>query len=332
MKKFLILIPLIALFACNKEIIRFEDPVADFSLPGDTVELLSSVKFTNNGAGEYFSFWPGDQDHDYSLKDAGLNNIGLPPNLGKDFYYSYTQSGSFTIVMVASSYDEESGKQVSVTTSRKIFVKPGNDGNFIEKFALNNVEKDYSPEATIYGDSDLVFRLARKYDIRVNTRPIRFRTENVKAVLTAQNGDTLYSDLSKLNLYDLTNNVPIINHINVYGYFNKLRVYKVITGFYPVVTSIKFTDGPNSKALTEVPGKPGVFTAAIFRDAMLPNTTTLTYVSEPGVVVTMDNDPTPLISGVTPITLTSTRHTFLFKKLIGGYEIITSVTLVITYI
>jgi len=332
MRKFIILIPLIVLIACNKEIIRFEDPVADFSLPGDTVELLSSVKFTNNGSGEYFSFWPGDQDHDYTLKDAGLNNIGLPPNLGKDLYYSYTQSGSFTTVMVASSFDEESGKYVSVTTSKKIFVKPGNDGNFIEKFALNNVEKDYSPEATIYGDQDLVFRLARKYDIRVNTRPIRFRTQNVNAVLTAENGDTLYSDLSKLNLYDLTNNVPIITRINVYGYFNKLRTYNVITGFYPVVSTIKFTDGPNSKALVEVPGKPGVFTASIFRDSFLSHTTTLTYVSEPGVVVTMDDDPTPLESGVTPITLTSNRHTFFFKKMIGGYEIVTSVTLIITYI
>jgi hypothetical protein len=332
MRKFIILIPLIILMACNKEIIRFEEPVADFSLPGDTVELLSSVKFTNNGSGEYFSFWPGDQDHDFTLKDAGLNNIGLPPNLGKDFYYSYKQSGSFTIVMVASSYDESSDKYVTVTTSRKIFVKPGNDGNFIEKFALNNVEKDYSPQATIYGDSDLVFRLARKYDIRVNTRPIIFRTNNVSAVVKSESGDTLYSDLSKLTLYDLTNNVPIINRINVFGYFNKLRTYKVITGFYPVVTSIKFTDGAASKPLVEVPGKPGVFTAAIYRDAMLPQTTTLTYVSEPGVTVTMDNDPTPIISGVTPITLTAYRHTFFFKKLIGGYEIVTSVTLVITYI
>jgi len=84
MRKFIILIPLIALIACNKQIIRFEQPVADFSLPGDTVELLSNVKMTNTGAGEYFSFWPGDQNHDYTLKDAGVNNVGLPPNLGKD--------------------------------------------------------------------------------------------------------------------------------------------------------------------------------------------------------------------------------------------------------
>jgi hypothetical protein len=332
MKKFVILIPLIALMACNREIIRFVEPVADFSLPGDTVELFSTVKFTNNGTGEYFSFWTGDQDHDYTLKDAGLNNIGLPPNLGKDFYYSYTQSGSFTVVMVASSYDEETNKYVSVTQTKKIFVKPGNDGNFIEKFALNNVEKDYSPEATIYGDSDLVFRLSRKYDIRVNTRPIRFRTTNVNAILTSPTGDTLYSDLSLLNLYDLTADVPIVNRINVYGYFGKLRNYDIITCFYPTVTTIKFTDGPNSKPLVAVPGKQGVFEASIFRDSFLPNTTTLTYVTEPGVVVTMGTDPTPLISGVTPITLTSNRHTFFFKKVIEGYEIVTAVTLVITYI
>ncbi len=332
MRKFIILIPLIALFACNREIIRFIDPVADFSLPGDTVELFSSVKFTNNGKGEYFSFWPGDQSHEYSLKDAGLNNVGLPPNLGKDFYYTYTQSGSFTVVMVASSYDEETNKYVLVTQTKKIFVKPGNDGNFLEKFALFNVEKDYSPEADILGDSDIVFRLPRKYDIRVNTRPIRFRTNNVSAVLKSAAGDTLYSDLSVLNLYDLANNVPNVNRISVYGYFGKVRVYKVITGFYPVVSSIKFTDGPNSKTLTEVPGKQGVYTAAIFRDSFLPLTTTLTYTSEPGVIVTMGDDPTPLISGVTPITLTTEKPTFYFKKMFGGYEIVTAVTLMITYI
>ena len=332
MRKFIILIPLVALIACNREIIRFVEPVADFSLPGDTVELFSSVKFTNNGEGEYFSFWPGDQSHEYSLKDAGLNNIGLPPNLGKDFYYTYTQSGSFTVVMVASSYDEGTNKFASVTQTKKIFVKPGNDGNFLEKFALYNVEKDYSPEADIFGDSDIVFRLPRKYDIRVNTRPIRFRTNNVNAVLTSSAGDTLYSDLSVLHLYDLVNNVPIISRINVYGYFGKLRIYKVITGFYPVVTSIKFTDGSNSKALTEVPGKQGAYTAAILRDSFLPNTTTLTYVTEPGVVVTMGDDPTPLISGVTPITLTSEKPIFYFKKMIGVYEIVTSVTMLITYL
>lgn len=327
-----LILPYLLLSACSQEIKRFVTPHADFELPSDTVELYTTVKFTNLGTGEYFSFWTGDQGHDYALKDSGLNNIGLPPNLGKDFFYSYTQSGVYQVVMVASSFNEETNLYESKTSSRSIFVKPGNDGNFIEKFALYNVEKDYSPEAQITGDSLIFFKLSRKYDIRVNTRPVKFRTNNVNAYLTDLNGDTLYSDLSRLNLYDLTNDQPIVNPIMVHGYFNKIRTYHILTGFYPVINSIKFTDGPLAKNITEVPGKQGVFEATIFRDGLLSPVTTLTYSTEANVTVTMDNDPTPLVSGVTQITLTANKHTFYFTRIIAGYPVTSSITLAITYI
>jgi hypothetical protein len=327
-----LILPFLLLSSCSQEIKRFVTPQADFELPSDTVELYASVKFTNLGTGEYFSFWTGDQGHDYALKDSGLSNIGLPPNLGKDFFYSYTQSGVYQVVMVASSFNEETGLYESRTKSSSIFVKPGNDGNFIEKFALYNVEKDYSPEAEITDDSLIFFKLSRKYDIRVNTRPIRFRTNNVSAYLTAQNGDTLYSDLSRLTLYDLVNDQPILTPITVHGYFNKMRTYNILTGFYPVINSIKFTDGPLAKNITEVAGKQGVFEATIFRDGMLSTTTTLTYSTEANVTVTMDNDPTPIVSGVTEITLTGNKHTFHFSREIAGHMITSSITLSITYI
>jgi hypothetical protein len=326
---FLMVMPL---SACMEEIERFEDPVADFILPSDTVELFANVKFTNTGSGEYFCFWTGDQDHDYTLRDSAKNNIGLPPNTGRDFFYSYTQSGAFTVVMVASSFDEISGKFATDTISRLIYVRPGNDGNTLEMFGIYNVEKDYSPEAEIIGDSILLFRLSRKYEPRVNTRPVRFRTNFVQAVLTNGIGDTLYSNLSKITMYDIETDKPNLNLINVYGYLNKKKTYKLIAAFYPQITSFKFSDGPPATNLLEVPGQQGAYTAQINRDIFLPNTTTIEYVADPGVVVTMDDDLTPLESGVTPVTLSSSRHTFYFTKDVEGHKLVTSMVLSIIYI
>ncbi|MBN2481499.1 MAG: hypothetical protein JXB19_07155 [Bacteroidales bacterium] len=333
MKNIVILLLLMMLpAACMEEIIRFEDPRADFIFPADTIELYDNVKFTNTGTGEYFSFWTGDQGHDYNLRDSAKNNIGLPPNAGRDFFYSYTQSGAYTVVMVASSYNETTGKFASDIKSQTVFVKPGNDGNTIEMFAIYNVEKDYTPEAAIIGDSILLFRLNRKYEPRVNTRPVRFRTNYVKAVLTTGNGDTLYSDLSKIPMYDIEADKPNVNLVNVYGYFNKKKVYKLIAAFYPQINSFKFTDGPLARNLLEKPDQPGAYTADIFRDIFLPKTTTIEYDTDSGVVVTMDDDPAPIEPGVTPVTLSSDRHTFYFTKDVEGYKIITRMVLSIIYI
>lgn len=224
------------------------------------------------------------------------------------------------------------GKYAADTTKRPIFVKPGNDGNTIEMFGIYNVEKDYSPEAEIIGDSVLLFQLSRKYESRVNTRPVRFRTNFVKAVLTTANDDTLYSDLSKIIMYDIEADKPIVNLINVYGYFNKKKNYKLIAAFYPQINSFKFSDGPPAKNLLELPGQQGAYTAEIFRDIFLPNTTTIEYDTDPGVVVTMDDDETPLESGVTPVTLSSSKHTFYFTKDVEGYKLVTSMVLSIIYL
>jgi hypothetical protein len=46
----------------------------------------------------------------------------------------------------------------------------------------------------------------------------------------------------------------------------------------------------------------------------------------------MDDDPTPLESGVTPVTLSSSQHTFYFTKDVEGYKLVTSLVLFIKYI
>lgn len=320
------------LSACMEKIERFEDPVADFILPSDTVELFANVKFTNTGSGEYFCFWTGDQGHDYNLRDSAINNIGLPPNSGRDFFYSYTQSGAYSVVMVASSFDEVNGKFVTDTNRQFIYVRPGNDGNTLEMFGIYNIEKDYSPEAEIIGDSILLFRLSRKYEARVNTRPVRFRTNYVGAVLTTGNSDTLYSNLSRINMYDIEEDKPNLNLINVFGYFNKKKTYKLITAFFPQISGFRFSDGPWAVNLIEVPGQQGAYTAEINRDIFLPKITTIEYDADPGLVVTMDDDLTPIESGVTPITLSSSKHTFYFTKDVEGYKLVTSLVLSIRYI
>jgi hypothetical protein len=46
----------------------------------------------------------------------------------------------------------------------------------------------------------------------------------------------------------------------------------------------------------------------------------------------MDDDPTPLESGVTPVTLSDSKHTFYFTKDVEGHKLVTTMVLSIIYI
>jgi len=125
------------LLACSAEYDNFVEPKAEMELDKTTVDVLEPVYIKNLGSGETFSFWPGDEGQDYS-KVGESKNTGLPPNRGIDFEYTYLRSGTYTITLIASSLDEESGKFVQHLTSRQITVNPGNNGNNFTRFAIDN--------------------------------------------------------------------------------------------------------------------------------------------------------------------------------------------------
>ena len=100
---------LLILFACEKKAYKvFIEPEAKIEVSKTQVNINEAVYVKNLSKGESFSFWPGDKNHDYSKKSEG--NKGLESNRGNDFEYSYDISGSYTLVVVASSFDEKDDK------------------------------------------------------------------------------------------------------------------------------------------------------------------------------------------------------------------------------
>ena len=91
------LVCLLALWGCQEEII---EPKSCFSMDVTEANVGESVTFTNCGTGMAFSIWTGDTYHNYSKygTDAGVA-------FDDEFFsYAYPEPGTFTVVLVATSY------------------------------------------------------------------------------------------------------------------------------------------------------------------------------------------------------------------------------------
>ena len=139
-------------FACNIDYEIFIEPKSKFLLENTTFDVLEPVFVENLGSGERFTFWPGDEGQNYSEVNNSRNS-GLSPNRGLDFEYSYLRSGTYTMTIIASSFNEETGNYVTSIDSIQITINPGNNGNNFTRFAIDNAFAGYSPEGVIEGEN-----------------------------------------------------------------------------------------------------------------------------------------------------------------------------------
>lgn len=102
MKKiFPILIILLAtLISCNKES-YFIEPNASFELSSSELVLFEWTSITNTGQGQFFSVYTGDPGHVYGDSASIARKTDKDGNLE----YSYTSTGTFEIVYVATGYE-----------------------------------------------------------------------------------------------------------------------------------------------------------------------------------------------------------------------------------
>jgi hypothetical protein len=150
-KHYIVLIIFLSIIYSCKKNDTFIEPVAKMNITSNNLTVLQTLEIKNYGNGEYFSFWPGDEGHNYNLKSSG-GNTGLPPNSGNDFKYVYLKAGIYTIYMVASSYDGDNNKFVQKIDSASITVT-GAALNYFTGFGIYHAWTSYTPLGKISNDS-----------------------------------------------------------------------------------------------------------------------------------------------------------------------------------
>jgi hypothetical protein len=337
--------------ACSTEYNIFVEPKAEMQLSKTSVDVLEPVYITNLGKGETFAFWPGDEGQDYSKVDES-KNAGLPPNRGKDFEYTYLRSGTYTITMVASSFDEEQGKLVKQVSTQQITVNPGNNGNNFTRFAIDNALAGYSPEGIINGNKisipiGFINRVSgisdKDYAILINKRPPLFSANSSSAKVYSEEGTLLQGrgdDPYQLNLLDANTLEPIIRKFTVVqdGLPNE---YSVAALFYPVISNLKVLgnaaleysqDGLNAASEEETKKLQLAYPEKTFFGVFLVGVTPtqqqsaiLDFTLTEGARLYLKSTRQEIISGETPVDISTTPVDFeIVRTTVDGFSISSS--------
>lgn len=336
----------IFILACNEYDI-FVEPKAEMELSKTSVDILEPVYIKNLGTGETFSFWPGDEGQDYS-KTADSRNAGLPPNRGIDFEYTYLRSGTYTFTMIASSFNEVTGKFVQKVSTQQITVNPGNNGNNFTRFAIDNALAGYSPEGVIAGNKisipiGFINRVSgisdKDYAVLINKRPPLFSANSSSAKVYSEEGTLLQGrgdDNYQLNLIDVNTLEPIIRKFTVVqdGLPNE---YTVAALFYPVISDLKVlgsatieysNDGLSTVSADEIkklqlayPGRTffGVFLVGVTPTQL--KAAILDFTLTDGASLHLKATGEEIISGTTPVDISETPVDFEIIRTIDGFSI-----------
>lgn len=118
---------LLSLFSCKNQYLEdyYIEPKAAFSwdIAGDTITTLQSVSFTNEGRGQNYAIYTGDDGHLY----GALGNNGFAVGANGTFSYSYREPGDYMVVWVATSMNAK-GELIASIDSMPLHVVDHNGG------------------------------------------------------------------------------------------------------------------------------------------------------------------------------------------------------------
>jgi hypothetical protein len=359
LKKHIILAAFLILIlgACSEYNI-FVEPKAEIVLEKTNFDVLEPVYVQNTGSGETFTFWPGDEGQDYSQVDVSRNE-GLPPNRGNDFEYSYLRSGTYTLTVIASSYNEETGKYTQDISTVQITINPGNNGNNFTRFAIDNAFAGYSPEGIIE-DTHISIPIAfvnrvwapntsdSAYAGLINRRPPLFSVNSSSAKVYSEEGTLLIGkDLENyaLNLIDKATLDPIVRKFTVVQ-DGISKEYSVAAIFYPEISNLSVLgtsalqyseDGVSSANEDEIkkyqiayPDKTfyGVFLVGVNENTL--KNATLDFDLPEDVSVYLKETGEQIVQNVTTVDFTNAPVVFRVKKSIDGFSVESEFSVYIT--
>jgi hypothetical protein len=347
---YLITAIILTFYSCKKNN-GFIDPEAKFNISNTSFAVMEKVEITNLGKGEYFSFWPGDQGHNYAMKSMG-GNIGLTPNVGKDLVYYYPKAGVYTVVMLASSYDGETNKYIQKIDSVSITVSGGSPLNYFKNFGIYHAWEFYSPEGKIKNDSISiniapVNRPTYKdslFAYIINGRPPLFSVAgNSSDVSVYDENNTLLkgdgTDPVKMKVFKIIDPNTVEPIIKTYKVVNNItqdvHSYKVAAMFYPQLLSfavgadnaIMFSPNgssvPNSDQISAyLASRPdSIFVGVFLTHGQNITSVTPTFSVTPGSEVTLNG--IVQTSGVSNVDFTKTPIVYEISKKYNGFKITT---------
>jgi hypothetical protein len=333
-------------------------PDAKFTIAKTTYNVLEQVNVVNEGSGEYFSFWPGDAGHKYALRANGIDK-GLIPNQGKNFNYSYLFTGTYTLVMVASSYDENTQVRTEKVDSVKITVTSGTSGNIIYSIEMYNCMKGYNALGRFIGGDSILFPIDyvnrtksltdSGYIAIINQRSFIFSASAFAKVygenntlLTGLSDDTYTSNLIVPVSYNPLVYHSRISHLKVVAQDNTEKTYTIAAMLYPEMFSFSakgvdaFKFSKDGGAVHGNDSISAVNFIASYSDSCYFGIKIKTFDNEydavptftttPGCKVTLDGVEGEQISGVTTVHIVNNKPLlYRITKTESGFKLTTKV-------
>lgn len=156
------------LSSCEDE--TAEQPTAAISVDKTNYEVNESMTLHFVGNADNVVVFPGDNGHDYELRDQA--NSGLVVNKGI-FTYSYRRPGVFKVVCVATNHEDAGNSIKSDTTS--VYVTVVDDNNIISSVSVNLLNRN-ELYATAPNATDWLIAIPRK--ARFNNKDVNIATRN----------------------------------------------------------------------------------------------------------------------------------------------------------
>lgn len=216
-----LILPFMLLFiGCEKET-YFIQPRADFTLSAESIKVLELVTLQVVGEGQYFTFFTGDEGHNYDSMAAG--DVGLSPNPLGELIHSYRKPGTFKVVLVASGYDHDKRKVVRETMEKTITVSENRNtiekidfGSFGAYFSGPDDFLDFKQEGIILQEERIIKVYLYQYARLFNTETRNPYTD--AAEIPVKPAITLDSEVAVVTVDGATvGNGQHVNHVDGNG-------------------------------------------------------------------------------------------------------------------
>jgi len=171
--KYLVIASIFLFLGCeNKE--YFIQPKAEFNLTPKSASVLDLIILQVTGEGQYFTFFTGDEGHNYDSISAG--DVGLSPNPQGELIHSYRKPGTFKIVLVATGYDHDARETVRKTMEKTIVISENRNtiekidfGTFGAYFSGADDFLNFTQEGAIFQDDRIIkvylYQYARLFNL-----------------------------------------------------------------------------------------------------------------------------------------------------------------------
>ena len=147
-----------------------EQPTAAIRVDKNHYEVNESMTLHFIGNADNVVVYPGDENHDYELREQ--SNSGLVVNKGL-LTYSYQVPGIYHVVCVATNHEDAGQSIKSDTTS--VWVTVTDDANAIEDVSMNVLNRN-----EVYADllNDTDWRIAVPRKVRFNNKDVALALKN----------------------------------------------------------------------------------------------------------------------------------------------------------